>query len=130
MKAEAEVSEPGSASTEQLRVMDAYWRAANYLTIGQIYLQENPLLREALRPTLDACFSRIRSIQKEARDKGFAKRPEWPAIVLRTPKGWTGPKVVDGLPIEGTFRAHQVPLANVRSNPDHLRMLEQWMRST
>jgi xylulose-5-phosphate/fructose-6-phosphate phosphoketolase len=49
--------------------------------------------------------------------------------VLRTPKGWTGPKVVDGLPVEGTFRAHQVPLANVRDNPDHLRQLEEWMRS-
>jgi phosphoketolase len=53
----------------------------------------------------------------------------WPAIVLRTPKGWTGPKVVDGEPVEGTFRAHQVPLATVRENPAHLRMLEEWMHS-
>ena len=56
-------------------------------------------------------------------------RSRWPAIVLRTPKGWTGPEDVDGVPVEGTFRAHQVPLANVRSDPDHLRMLEEWMRS-
>ncbi len=56
-------------------------------------------------------------------------RPRWPMIVLRTPKGWTGPKVVDGLPVEGTWRAHQVPLAKVRENPEHLRQLEEWMRS-
>ncbi len=55
--------------------------------------------------------------------------PRWPMIVLRTPKGWTGPKVVDGLPVEGTWRAHQVPLAEVRTNPEHLRQLEEWMRS-
>ncbi len=79
--------------------------------------------------TLDTCYARIRAIQEEARAHGFSGRPRWPAIVLRTPKGWTGPKVVDGLPVEGTFRAHQVPLANVRSNPEHLKLLEAWMRS-
>jgi xylulose-5-phosphate/fructose-6-phosphate phosphoketolase len=72
---------------------------------------------------------RIRAIQASARAKGFTTRSAWPAIVLRTPKGWTGPKVVDGLPVEGTFRAHQVPLSNVRSNAAHLAQLEQWMRS-
>src|SRR5918996_5552958 len=82
-----------------------------------------------LASTLDRCFDDIREIQDGARAHGFGARPRWPAIVLRTPKGWTGPKVVDGLPVEGTFRAHQVPLANVRNNPDHLRMLEEWMRS-
>jgi xylulose-5-phosphate/fructose-6-phosphate phosphoketolase len=87
------------------------------------------LVHRAIASTLDACFARIRSIQSEARARGFTKRPSWPAIVMRTPKGWTGPKVVDGIPIEGTFRAHQVPLANVRENADHLKMLEQWMRS-
>ncbi len=81
-----------------------------------------------LAATLDTCFARIRSIQSDARAKGFVKRPAWPAIVLRTPKGWTGPKMVDGLPIEGTFRAHQVPLGNVKANHEHLIMLEQWMR--
>ena len=55
-------------------------------------------------------------------------RPRWPMIVLRTPKGWTGPKIVDGLPVEGTWRAHQVPLAEVRTNPEHLRQLEEWLR--
>ena len=65
----------------------------------------------------------------EARANGVTARPRWPAIVLRTPKGWTGPEVVDGVPVEGTFRAHQVPLSGVRENPDHLARLEEWLRS-
>ncbi len=78
---------------------------------------------------LETAYLRIRAIQDDARRNGFRERPVWPALVLRTPKGWTGPKVVDGVPVEGTFRAHQVPLATVRENPEHLRMLEAWMRS-
>jgi len=87
-----------------------------------------PAVHRDLASTLDRCFDAIRAIQDGARAHGFGARPRWPAIVLRTPKGWTGPKVVDGQPVEGTFRAHQVPLANVRDNPDHLRELEEWMR--
>jgi xylulose-5-phosphate/fructose-6-phosphate phosphoketolase len=79
--------------------------------------------------TMDTCYARIRAIQRQAREEGFFERPAWPAIVLRTPKGWTGPKEVDGRPVEGTFRSHQVPLANTRSDPDHLAQLESWMRS-
>ncbi|MEX2254234.1 MAG: phosphoketolase family protein, partial [Acidimicrobiia bacterium] len=79
--------------------------------------------------TLDSCFDAIAEIQRAARADGITQRPRWPAIVLRTPKGWTGPKVVDGEPVEGTWRAHQVPLAEPKTNPDHLRMLEEWMRS-
>ena len=75
------------------------------------------------------CYAQIRAIQQDARANGVHGRPRWPAIVLRTPKGWTGPKVVDGLPVEGTFRAHQVPLADVRADPEQLAMLEAWMRS-
>ncbi len=82
-----------------------------------------------LAATLDECYAKIRAIQAAARQRGATGRPRWPAIVLRTPKGWTGPKVVDGVQIEGTFRAHQVPLSEVRQKPDHLRMLEAWMRS-
>ncbi|MCI4319255.1 MAG: phosphoketolase family protein [Thermoplasmata archaeon] len=78
---------------------------------------------------LDACHSRIRSIQSEARARGVVGRVTWPMIVLRTPKGWTGPDELDGVPIEGTFRAHQVPLANVRTDPEQLRRLEAWLRS-
>ncbi len=88
-----------------------------------------PAVHRDLASTLDRCFDAIRVIQDGARAHGFGARPRWPAIVLRTPKGWTGPKVVDGLPVEGTFRAHQVPLANVRDNADHLQQLEAWMRS-
>jgi xylulose-5-phosphate/fructose-6-phosphate phosphoketolase len=80
---------------------------------------------------LSAAHARIRAIQRAARAGGAAAAGSWrwPAIILRTPKGWTGPDVVDGVPIEGTFRAHQVPLATVRENPAHLRLLEQWLRS-
>src|SRR5213595_371060 len=82
-----------------------------------------------LAATLDVCWARIREIQDDARRHPARMRGSWPAIVLRTPKGWTGPKTVDGEPVEGTFRAHQVPLANVRQNPAYLAMLESWMRS-
>ena len=88
-----------------------------------------PAMHEAFATTLDTCHAKIRAIQNDARRDGFSRRPTWPAIVLRSLKGWTGPKVVDGLPVEGTFRAHQVPLPNVREDPGHLRMLEAWLRS-
>ena len=81
---------------------------------------------------LDTAYARIRAIWDAARAPGAGKlvdRPRWPAIVMRTLKGWTGPKEVDGLQVEGTFRAHQVPLSNVRGNPEHLQMLEEWLRS-
>ncbi|HJU47438.1 MAG TPA: phosphoketolase family protein [Gaiellaceae bacterium] len=79
--------------------------------------------------TLDAALDRIAAVQEEARNGGPSERTRWPLIVLRTPKGWTGPKEVDGLPVEGTWRSHQVPLAGVRDNPEHLRQLEEWLRS-
>jgi xylulose-5-phosphate/fructose-6-phosphate phosphoketolase len=88
-------------------------------------------VHKALASTLDACLDEVAEIQRKARSAPGAvvTRPRWPLIVLRTPKGWTGPKEVDGVPVEGTFRAHQVPLAEVRANPAHLAMLEQWMKS-
>ncbi|MGP0064123.1 MAG: phosphoketolase [Isosphaeraceae bacterium] len=79
--------------------------------------------------TLDTVVAEIRRIQSDARTGGVIERPRWPMIVLNTPKGWTGPKVVDGLPVEGTYRAHQVPLSEPSSRPDHLKMLESWMQS-
>ena len=82
-----------------------------------------------LAETLDVVLEEIRDIQTRARINDRPFRPRWPMIVLVTPKGWTGPKVVDGLPVEGTWRSHQVPLAHVRENPDHLHQLEAWMRS-
>ncbi len=87
------------------------------------------LVHQQLAATLDAVTDEIAAIQRRARDDGDQTRPRWPMIVLQTPKGWTGPKVVDGLPVEGTWRAHQVPLTEVRTNPEHLRQLEEWMRS-
>jgi len=83
----------------------------------------------ALAETLDTVYGEIRSIQDAARSEGVSGVPRWPLIILRTPKGWTGPKSWKGVPIEGTFRAHQVPLTEVRSNPEQLQMLEAWMRS-
>jgi xylulose-5-phosphate/fructose-6-phosphate phosphoketolase len=90
---------------------------------------EETRVHQALAATLDVCYERIRAIQRQARGQGVRDRPHWPAIVLRTPKGWTGPAVVDGQPVAGTFRAHQVPLAEVKTNPAHLAQLEAWMRS-
>jgi len=88
-----------------------------------------PAVHQALAAALDVCMERIRGIQRDARASGVKGRPRWPALVLRTPKGWTGPRQVDGVQVEGTFRAHQVPLAAVRDNPEHLRLLERWLHS-
>jgi xylulose-5-phosphate/fructose-6-phosphate phosphoketolase len=84
---------------------------------------------QAMAATLDEVLDEIDRIQRRARTGNDQTQPRWPMIVLRTPKGWTGPKEVDGLPSEGTFRAHQVPLAEVRTKPEHLAQLEAWMRS-
>jgi xylulose-5-phosphate/fructose-6-phosphate phosphoketolase len=86
-------------------------------------------MHQLMAATLDAVLNDIRAIQKDARTNGFSHRPEWPMIVLESPKGWTGPKEVDGVQIEGTFRAHQVPLTGIGSKPGHLKMLEDWMKS-
>jgi xylulose-5-phosphate/fructose-6-phosphate phosphoketolase len=86
-------------------------------------------MHQHLAATLDEVFDEIAAIQRRARHEGDTGRPRWPVIVLRTPKGWTGPKEVDGKPVEGTWRSHQVPLPAVRDNPAHLAALEEWMRS-
>ena len=86
-------------------------------------------LHPAMAAALDGALDETATIQREARSKGFARRPRWPMIVLRTPKGWTGPKEVDGLPVEGTFRSHQVPLDGIGKSAQHLSMLEAWMKS-
>jgi xylulose-5-phosphate/fructose-6-phosphate phosphoketolase len=87
-------------------------------------------VHEPLAAALDDAFDDIARIQSAARSGAdHGDRPRWPALVLITPKGWTGPKEVDGVPVEGTWRSHQVPLANVRTNRDHLRRLEEWLRS-
>jgi xylulose-5-phosphate/fructose-6-phosphate phosphoketolase len=86
-------------------------------------------MHQLMAGTLDEAVEGIRQIQGNARTNGDATRPRWPMIVLRSPKGWTGPKVVDGLQVEGTFRSHQVPLLVDSEHPDHLSQLERWMRS-
>jgi len=88
-----------------------------------------PLVHRQMADVLDTVLARIRRIQRRAREAGHTERPTWPMIVLDTPKGWTGPKTVDGLRVEGSFRSHQVPLSDPRGNPEHLRQLEQWLRS-
>jgi len=121
-----------SGPTAQGRTSDADLKA---LYVGRGYKpyfvegDDPEVVHQLLAGTLDDCYVEIRSIQKEARGTGFKKQPIWPMIILRTPKGWTCPKEVDGIPIEGTFRAHQVPLASVKDNPEHLKILEAWMKS-
>ena len=87
------------------------------------------VMHQRMADCLDECIDEIALIQHTARAGGSAELPRWPMIVLRTPKGWTGPKTVDGLKTEGSFRSHQVPIADPRDNPEHLRQLESWMRS-
>jgi xylulose-5-phosphate/fructose-6-phosphate phosphoketolase len=86
-------------------------------------------VHQQLAAALDEAVEEIGAIQRAAREDGTRQRPRWPMLVLRTPKGWTGPEVVDGVQVEGTFRAHQVPLAAIHENPAHLRALEDWLRS-
>jgi xylulose-5-phosphate/fructose-6-phosphate phosphoketolase len=86
-------------------------------------------MHERMAATLEVMLAEIRVIQKRAREEGKTERPRWPMLILRTPKGWTGPKVVDGKPVEGTWRSHQVPFAELHEKPEHLKILEDWMKS-
>ena len=86
-------------------------------------------MHQEMAALIDLVYDEIRAIQKKARDHNDSTRPIWPMIVMRTPKGWTGPKFVDGKPVEGTWRAHQVPIESVRDKPEHLQQLEDWMKS-
>ncbi len=86
------------------------------------------VVHQKMAATFDTVFDEIKKIQNDSRQKGFKKRPLWPMIILRTPKGWTGPKIVDGKQVEGTFRAHQVPMSDM-NKPEHIKILERWMKS-
>jgi xylulose-5-phosphate/fructose-6-phosphate phosphoketolase len=90
---------------------------------------EPEAVHQAFAVALDEALDEIAETQRVAREEGRVERPRWPMIVLRTPKGWTGPKEVDGLPVEGTWRSHQVPLPAVRDNPEHRKQLEEWLMS-
>jgi xylulose-5-phosphate/fructose-6-phosphate phosphoketolase len=87
------------------------------------------VMHQQAAQVFDTIFDRIAAIQKAAREDASTARPAWPMLIMRTPKGWTGPKFVDGKPVENTWRAHQVPLDKIRENPEHLRQLDEWMRS-
>src|SRR5262252_4164853 len=111
--------------------LDALLRGYGYQPV-YVTGHEPSVMHQKMAAALDEALAAIRGIQKQARSAGGGargERPRWPLIVLRSPKGWTGPAEVDGLPVEGTWRAHQVPLAQVRTNPAHLRQLQDWMRS-
>jgi len=98
-------------------------------TVYTVEGDDPEVVHQQLAATLDTVIADIQAIHRRAREEGDVTRPAWPAIVLKTPKGWTGPKMVDGHQVEGTWRAHQVPMAEVRTNPEHLALLESWMRS-
>jgi xylulose-5-phosphate/fructose-6-phosphate phosphoketolase len=108
--------------------LESLLRGSGY-TVHTVEGDDPKLVHQQLAATMDTVTGGIRAIQRRAREEGELSRPAWPAIVLKTPKGWTRPKVVDGLPVEGTWRAHQVPIAAARDNPEHLKQLEEWMRS-
>ena len=110
---------------EELESLMRGYGYAPYFVEGDDPAVMHPLMAE----TLDKAIAEIKRIQTAAREQGETQRPHWPMIVLTSPKGWTGPKMVDGKQVEGTFRAHQVPLSEPRQNPQHLTQLEQWMRS-
>lgn len=115
----------GRISHEELEALFRGYGYTPYFVEGR----EPAEMHQQMAATMELCISDIRAAQQECRDSGQAQRPRWPLIVLRTPKGWTGPQEVDGHKVEDFWRAHQVPMGNMHSNPEHLRRLEEWMRS-
>ena len=115
----------GRLSNKELRSLLIGYGHKPYFVEGD----EPEPMHQLMAATLDTVLADVRAIQHDARENGFKQRPQWPLIVLRSPKGWTGPKIVDGKPTKGSFRSHQVPLSNLATNPEHLRQLEDWMRS-
>lgn len=112
-------------SPEELHSLFEGYGYTPYVVEGE----ELPEMHYKMAATLEHCVTQIRSIQEEARSSGNATRPRWPMIILRTPKGWTGPKTVDGHKVEGFWRSHQVPMSKIHGNPQHLKLLEEWLRS-
>jgi len=112
-------------SHEELEALFTGYGYTPYFVEGS----DAPSMHQAMAATLDRCVDEIKTAQHDTRKSGIATRPRWPMIVLRTPKGWTAPAEVDGKKLEGFWRSHQVPLAGVKTNPAHLQMLEEWMRS-
>lgn len=111
-------------SSEELENLFRGYGYTPYVVEGE----EPEAMHQKMAAVMEHCVSEIRTIQEEARRTGVAKRPRWPMIILRSPKGWTGPDNVDGHKVEGFWRAHQVPMGAMHSNPEHLKMLEAWMK--
>src|ERR1700723_4562333 len=119
---------PGRMSDQDLMKVYRGYCNKPYFVEGH----EPEKVHQLMAATVDTVLDEIRAIQNDARAHGGKKNPgmpRWPLIIMRTPKGWTGPKMVDGKPVEGTWRAHQVPVSEIRTNPEHLKILEEWMRS-
>jgi xylulose-5-phosphate/fructose-6-phosphate phosphoketolase len=117
---------PARISIEELESLFRGYGWTPYVVAGD----DPELMHPKMAATLEHCITEIRAIQKEARDKGGAPvRPHWPMIILRTPKGWTCPKEIDGHKLEGSWRAHQMPILDPVTNPAHLQMVERWLRS-
>jgi xylulose-5-phosphate/fructose-6-phosphate phosphoketolase len=112
-------------SHEELKALFVGYGYTPYFVEGS----DPAVMHETMAATLEQAVDAIRTAQREARQSGKASRPRWPVIVLRSPKGWTGPREIKGHKVEGSWRSHQVPFADVRENPDHLALLESWLRS-
>jgi xylulose-5-phosphate/fructose-6-phosphate phosphoketolase len=112
-------------SSEELENLFKGYGYTPYVVAGS----EPEQMHQKMAAVMEECILKIREIQAEARSQNKAFRPRWPMIILRTPKGWTGPSEVDGHKVEGFWRAHQVPMSGMHSNPEHLKLLEQWMKS-
>jgi xylulose-5-phosphate/fructose-6-phosphate phosphoketolase len=116
---------PARISHEELENLFKGYGYTPYFVEGS----DRETMHQAIAATLEHCIQEIRSIQAEARRTNSPRRPLWPMIVLRSPKGWTAPQEIDGHKVEGSWRSHQVPVADVAQNPEHLRILEKWLRS-
>ncbi len=115
----------GRKDPEELR---KYFHGHGYDVI-EVNGADLPGMHHRMAAALDEAHDKIRAIQKDVRENGFTEQPEWPMIILRSPKGWTGPSVVDGVQVVDSWRSHQVPLSGVKNNPEHLQILEDWLRS-
>jgi xylulose-5-phosphate/fructose-6-phosphate phosphoketolase len=122
------IANPTVLGREEDEDLSALFQGFGY-DVHYVEGDEPLVVHQQFAATLDTCYDKIRAIQQDARTNGVSSRPRWPMIIMRTPKGWTGPKVVHGLPVEGTFHAHQVPLDSVKSDSEQLKMLEEWMSS-
>ena len=122
------IANPTILSRISSEELDCLFRGYGY-TPYVVEGDDPEVMHQTMAATMEQCINEIRAIQAEARTTNIPKRPRWPMIILRTPKGWTGPKEVDGHKVEGFWRAHQVPMGGMHGNPQHVEMLEEWMKS-